>query len=217
MVWNLPGPAEVMKKVQDTYFKKAKKENYPARSVYKLKEMDKKFHLLGPGLKVLDLGAAPGSWTSYAASKTGEQGLVLAVDLHELQISFPDHVLFVQGDIFDEESEARLMIQKHAPYDLVLSDMAPKTTGVRFTDQARSFHLAMEALLLGEKFLKPQGALVVKILEGPDIQDLQKRMRSDFGRVKHFKPKSSRSESREIFLTGQEFKGRGQSLQADMQ
>lgn len=211
MLWYFLGQAIVMKKVQDAYFKKAKKENYPARSVYKLKEMDKKFHLLSPGLKVLDLGAAPGSWTSYAASRAGEQGLVLAVDLNELQISFPDHVRFVQGDIFDEGSEVRPVIQEHAPYDLVLSDMAPRTTGVRFTDQARSFNLAMEALLLGEKFLQPGGALVVKILEGPDIQDLQKQMRSDFVRVKHFKPKSSRSESREIFLVGQDFRGGEQS------
>lgn len=196
-----------MKKYQDHFFQKAKKDNYPARSVYKLMEMDKKFKLLGPGQNILDLGAAPGSWSLYLAGKVGLKGHVLAVDLHVPDISFPDQVSFVQGDVFDGDSKAGVWIRENAPFDLVLSDMAPQTTGVKFTDQARSFNLAMEALNLARRFLKANGGFVVKILEGPDIQELQKQMRSLFKKVKHFKPKSSRSESKEIFLVGLEFLG----------
>ncbi len=199
-----------MKKYQDQFFKKAKKENYPARSVYKLKEMDKKFKLLNPGQSVLDLGAAPGSWSLYLAGKVGEKGQVLAVDLNVPDITFPEQVTFVQGDVFDGESEAGRRITENAPFDLVLSDMAPKTTGVRFTDQARSFNLAMEALSLAKRFLRINGGFVVKILEGPDIQELKKEMRVLFRQVKHFKPKSSRPESKEIFLVGQHFLGSDQ-------
>lgn len=197
-----------MKKYQDQFFKQAKKDNYPARSVYKLKEMDKKFKFLQPGQNILDLGAAPGSWSLYLAEKVGVKGQILAVDLNIPEIIFPDQVSFVQGDVSDQDSEAGIRIRENAPFDLVLSDMAPKTTGIKFTDQARSFILAMEALNLAKRFLRTNGAFVVKILEGRDIQELQKEMRSLFRKVKHFKPKSSRAESKEIFLLGMEFYGR---------
>ncbi|WP_028573760.1 RlmE family RNA methyltransferase [Desulfonatronovibrio hydrogenovorans] len=200
-----------MKKIQDHYFNRAKRDNYPARSVYKLKEMDKKFKLLGPGRKVLDLGAAPGSWSLFAAHKVGDRGLVLAVDLNEPGVSFPEQVSFVQGDIFEDSSEVARRIRENAPYDLVMSDMAPKTTGVKFTDQARSFSLAMQALEVAGSRLRPGGGFVVKILEGPDIRELQDNMRTMFKRVKHFKPKSSRAESKEIFLVGLDLTGPKQS------
>ncbi|MFN2268703.1 MAG: RlmE family RNA methyltransferase [Desulfonatronovibrio sp.] len=196
-----------MKKYQDQYFKKAKRDNYPARSVYKLKEMDKKFHLLDMNQKVLDLGAAPGSWTMFAAQKVGEKGFVLSVDLNEPHVSFSDQVSFVQGDVFEEGGPAQAEMESNAPFDIVLSDMAPRTTGIKFTDQARSFTLAIEALYVARKFLKADGSFVVKILEGPDIQELQKEIRLSFKKLKHFKPKSSRAESKEIFLVGLEYKG----------
>ena len=195
-----------MKKYQDHFFKKAKADNYPARSVYKLKEMDKKFKLLSPGQNVLDLGAAPGSWTLYLATGVGAQGQVLAVDLQLPRVTFPEQVSFVQGDVFDDASPAGQKIRDKAPFDLVVSDMAPKTTGIKFTDQARSFNLAMEALDIARLSLKLNGGFVVKILEGPDIQELQKEMKKSFHKVKHFKPRSSRAESREIFLLGLAFR-----------
>ncbi len=196
-----------MKKYQDQFFKQAKKDNYPARSVYKLKEMDKKFSLIRPGQNVLDLGASPGSWSLYLADRVGSRGLVLAVDLQEPAVSFPEQVSFVQGDIFDHGSRAGMTIRDRAPFDLVLSDMAPRTSGVKFTDQARSFNLAMEALNMARLFLASGGGFAVKILQGPDIELLQQDMKKLFTRVKHFKPKSSRSESSEIFLVGLDFQG----------
>jgi 23S rRNA (uridine2552-2'-O)-methyltransferase len=196
-----------MKKYQDHFSKQARRDNYPARSVYKLKEMDKKFKLLGPGLKVLDLGAAPGSWSLYLAQKVGERGRILAVDLNVPDLDFPEQVDFVQGDVFDQDSQAAARIRDNAPFDLVVSDMAPKTTGIKFTDQARSFNLAMEALNMAKLHLTIRGGFVVKILEGPDIQELQREMKAVLKKVKHFKPRSSRAESKEIFLVGQDFQG----------
>ena len=204
-----------MKKYQDHFSKQARKDNYPARSVYKLKEMDKKFKLLGPGQNVLDLGAAPGSWSLYLALKVGVKGRVLAVDLNVPDITFPEQVNFVQGDVFDNDSLAAKEIRDNAPFDLVLSDMAPRTTGVKFTDQARSFNLAMEALNIAGRFLMAKGGFAVKILEGPDIQELQREMKSVFNKVKHFKPRSSRAESKEIFLVGMDFQGGRQEERAE--
>ena len=192
-----------MKKIRDHYSRQARQDNYPARSVYKLKEMDRCFSLLRPGQKVLDLGASPGSWCSFAAQKVQSRGFVLAVDLKEPTLSFPQHVVFIQGDIINDNA-AREQVRDFAPFDLVLSDMAPKTTGIKITDQARSHELAREAFDLAREMLGPGGSMVVKIFEGPDVQELGREMKACFKRVKHFKPKSSRAESKEIFLVGME-------------
>ncbi len=192
-----------MKKIRDHYSRQARQDNYPARSVYKLKEMDRRFHLLRPGQKVLDLGASPGSWSMFAAQKVQAKGMVLAVDLNEPSVSFPQQVVFIQGDIIND-NEAREQARDFAPFDLVLSDMAPKTTGIKITDQARSHQLAREAFELSLEMLGPGGTLVVKIFEGPDVQELGREMKACFKRLKHFKPKSSRAESKEIFLVGME-------------
>ncbi len=194
---------QVMKKVKDHYSRQARHDSYPARSVYKLKEMDKRFRLLRPGQKVLDLGASPGSWTLLAAQKVQANGMVVAVDLNEPAVSFPEQVRFVQSNILNDE-QAREQVLNLAPFDLVLSDMAPRTTGIKITDQARSHELAREAFELAREILIPGGTLVVKIFEGPDVQELGRDMKGCFKRVKHFKPKSSRPESKEIFLIGME-------------
>ncbi len=195
-----------MKKYQDHYFKRAKQENYAARSVYKLQELDKRFGLLGPGLSVLDLGAAPGSWTQYAAKKVGPKGRVLAVDLNEPGASFGPNVTFLTADAFEASPKMVQALEAHAPLGLVLSDMAPKTTGVKFTDQVRSLELCERALELATQWLAPGGHLAVKIFEGPDVKGFTDSMRSLFGQVKAFKPKSSRSESKETFIVGLGFR-----------
>jgi 23S rRNA (uridine2552-2'-O)-methyltransferase len=195
-----------MKKYRDFYFKKAKKENYPARSVYKLKEMDKAFKLFSPRQKVLDLGASPGSWSLYAAQKIGSKGHVVAVDLNPPGTSFPEQVSFVQADVFTSDTHLQEVLEQYAPFDLIISDMAPKTTGIKFTDQARSYNLAEQALNLARKWLKTKGHFVVKIFLGPDVPNLVQEMRKSFTKVKQFKPKSSRSESKEMFLVGLGYK-----------
>ena len=196
-----------MKEYRDHYFLKAKRENYPARSVYKLKELDAKFRLLRPGMRVLDLGAAPGSWSLGAAEKVGAKGLVLACDIQSTETVFPPQVLFMREDVFQRSAAFEARLLELGPFDLVISDMAPRTTGTRFTDQARSLELAQEALAVACLHLKRGGNFVVKIFMGPDIQELLAPMRKAFGAVKSFKPKSSRAESKETFFTALSFRG----------
>lgn len=194
-----------MKKVRDHYFHQAKKDNYPARSVYKLKEIDKRFSLLKPGQHVLDLGAAPGSWSLFAALRVGPEGRVLGVDLQEapqLDAKRGENIIFLQEDIYEPSAEFQKAVENLGPFHVVVSDMAPKTSGVKFADQARSHDLAMNALALAREYLRPGGHFVVKIFMGPDTNDLAKEMRLFFKTVKCFKPKSSRAESKETFYVG---------------
>jgi 23S rRNA (uridine2552-2'-O)-methyltransferase len=195
-----------MKKYRDHYFKKAKEEHYPARSVYKLQELNQRFHILSPGQRVLDLGAAPGSWTLFTAKKVGPEGLVLAVDLQSAGTDFPENVVYLQADVLEEGGELQQAIEEHGPFDLVLSDMAPKTTGVKFTDQARSLSLCEIARDIAISRLALGGTLVVKIFEGPDVKTFMDGLRDYFSKVRAFKPKSSRSESKETFLLAQGLK-----------
>ena len=197
-----------MKQYRDHFFFKAKRENYPARSIYKLKELDSKFRLFRQGMKVLDLGAAPGSWSLGAAEKVGAQGLVLACDLEPTDTVFPSHVRFFVEDVFARSPEFEAMLAKTAPFDVVLSDLAPRTTGAKFSDQARSLALCLEAFTVAKRYLTQGGGFAVKIFMGPDMQELLQPMREQFATVKSFKPHSSRSESKEIFLVGLGFKGK---------
>lgn len=189
-----------MKKYQDHYFKRAKQDNYPARSVYKLQEIEKRFSLLKKGANVLDLGAAPGSWTMYAAKKVGDKGFVLAVDIQETRQGFGQNVTYLVGDAFALEGAAYEAMVERAPFDVVISDMAPKTTGVKFADQARSLELCERARDIADEQLKPGGHFVAKIFEGPDVKAYTDSLRSRYKTVKTFKPKSSRAESKETFI-----------------
>ncbi len=186
-----------MKKVQDHYFHKAKKEGYPARSVYKLQEAQKKFGFLKPGHKILDLGAAPGSWTKYAAGIVGPNGRVLAVDLHGLKTGGPN-VEFARMDIFSlQPTEFR---QEFGSFDVVLSDMAPATSGRKDLDHFRSIDLARHAFMIAMEVTGDRGSFFCKVFEGEDLPAFRKELQGVFRIVKLFKPKSSRSESVEKFL-----------------
>lgn len=196
-----------MKQYQDKYFKRAKKENYAARSVYKLKEMDKRFQLFKRGQTVLDLGAAPGSWTQFAGEKVGKGGHVLGVDIQTTKHSFPKNITFLQADVFSDSPELLEAMEPHMPFDLIISDMAPKTTGVKFADQANSLELCERAFEVALKYLKRGGHFVVKIFDGPDINEYRNELRPYFGKLKNFKPHSSRAESKELFIVGLGFKG----------
>lgn len=183
----------------DRFTVEAKKQGYPARSVFKLEEIDRRLRLLRPGMHVLDLGAAPGSWMLYAAQKIGRNGKLLAVDLSEITIPIPDNTTFVQGDALSLENEALAM---YGPYDLVLSDMAPSTTGNRLGDQTRSFELFMRALAVADKLLKPGGAFVGKIFMGEDFAVAKKDVKRIFDEERALKPEGTRTSSYELFLVG---------------
>jgi 23S rRNA (uridine2552-2'-O)-methyltransferase len=196
-----------MKQYQDKYFKRAKKENYAARSVYKLKEMDKRFNLFQKGQTVLDLGAAPGSWTQFAGERVGPEGRVLGVDIQETKHAFPGNIVFLQADVFSDSPELLEAMAPLVPFDLVISDMAPKTTGIKFADQANSLELCERAFEVAARHLKLGGHFVVKIFESGDTRIYADSLRKSFGKVKYFKPYSSRSESKEIFIVALGFKG----------
>lgn len=197
-----------MKKYRDHYFLKAKRENYPARSVYKLKEIAKRFPgIFKPGMRVLDLGAAPGSWSLGAAEMVGPQGSVLGADIQDTSTTFPRNVTFMREDVFTRSEAFTAELEVRAPFDVVISDMAPNTTGHRGTDQARSALLYEEALEVAKLYLTPGGSFIVKVFMGPDVHPYIKAMREAFATVKSFKPQSSRSESMETFYIGIGYKG----------
>lgn len=193
-------------KVQDHYFKKAKEQNFVARSVFKLEEIDQKFKILSAGQKVLDLGASPGSWSQYCSKKVGPNGRVLGVDLTEIdskQTKELKNATFIQADLRDINLEE--IFQEHgfnSPFDLVISDMAPKTTGIRFTDQARSFELCEIALDVARKFLKKDGHFICKLFHSDDFTKLRAEIQKDFQKFEAVKPDSTRKISKEIFLVG---------------
>ena len=190
-----------MKKIKDHYFHKAKSDGYVARSIYKLEEIDKKHRLLNSGDQVLDLGCSPGSWLQYAAEKVGGKGRVLGVDLQGVKLSLPKNVKVLQADIFDIKVQDLEM--NGGMIDVILSDMAPKTTGIRSVDSQRSLDINLRVLQISEEILKPNGILLVKAFQGETLNLLRKDFKKLFTEVKLCKPKSSRSESVEIFLLGQ--------------
>lgn len=192
---------------RDRFFLKAKKEGFAARSVYKLQEIDQKYKVFRSGLTVLDLGASPGSWSQYASQKIGANGRLLGVDLSPVTVSMPN-ATFIEADLRDLNLES--VFQEHGfqpPFDIVMSDMAPKTTGIKSTDQARSFELCELALSVAQRFLKPGGTFVCKFFQSGEFGALRAAIKREFERVEALKPESTRSISKEIFLVGLKKKG----------
>ena len=183
----------------DRFTVAAKQQGYPARSVFKLEEIDRRIRILKPGMHVLDLGAAPGSWTLYTAQKIGRGGKLLSVDLQAIDIPVPQNTTIVQGDALSLENET---LEMYAPYDVVLSDMAPNTTGNRIGDQTRSFELFMRALAVAEKLGKPGGAFVGKIFMGEDFPLAKKAVKRIFEEERALRPEGVRTNSFELFLVG---------------
>jgi 23S rRNA (uridine2552-2'-O)-methyltransferase len=195
-----------MRKNDDAFARRARKEGYFARSVYKLQAIDRKFRLLRKGMRVLDLGSAPGSWIQYTRQVLGERGVVVGVDLQPVKPSVTKLATFVHQDL--EAVDATALMPGGEPFDVVLSDMAPKTTGVKITDQARSLELCELALSVAERTLAPDGAFVCKIFEGPKTGSLLKQtIRPRFRDARFFKPPASRNESFETFLVAKDFAG----------
>ena len=193
-----------MRKVQDYYFKKAKKENYPARSVYKLEEAQNKFHFIKRGDRVLDFGCFPGSWSIYAAKIVGPQGLVVGVDLQKVKkISFAKsaEIMWFCNDIMSEDIVGKMQ-EISKTFGVILSDIAPRTSGNKWVDQQQSLNLARRVLELAASLLGNGGNFYVKVFEGEDFREFVDRVRKNFKTVKIVKPKSSRNESREVFVLG---------------
>ncbi len=193
-------------KVKDHYYKKAKAQKYFARSIYKLEEIDKKHQVLKKQDRVLDLGYYPGSWMQYTSEKIGPDGVVVGIDIQEenQKLSYLKNAKFYQKDIFSIKSLDDL--EMSTPFDVVLSDMAPSTTGIKSVDQARSVELIESTLLLLPVLLKKEGNYVFKIFDGPDVQGLISNLRKNFKKIFQFKPKSTRSISKEFFVIAKGYK-----------
>jgi 23S rRNA (uridine2552-2'-O)-methyltransferase len=197
----MPRPKKNPYAKPDRFTRAAKDAGFPARSVFKLEEIDRRVRLFRPGMHVLDLGAAPGSWAMYAAQKVGAGGKILAVDLEPLTTALPPSTIFVQGDAFALTSDA---LATFAPYDVVLSDMAPRTTGARITDQTRSYDLFMRALAVAATLGKPGGAFVGKIFMSDDLPHARAELRKHYATERIIRPEGTRANSIEIFVVGME-------------
>jgi len=186
----------------DFYALKAQKEGYPARSVYKLEEIHQKFNVLKRGGRHMDVGSSPGSWSLYTLKFLKGTGFVCGVDLTPPTMTeFPPNAYFFQGDIFDPKTEA--VLNSHGPYDVILSDAAPLTTGNRTVDTARSYNLCERAIeLAAGPMLKHQGNLVIKAFQGGDEKQLADRMRQIFTTFKALRPAAVRKESFETYFIG---------------
>lgn len=185
----------------DFWTKKAFSEGYPARSVYKLKEMNEKFSLFTKNCRILDLGAAPGSWTVFVLRILGNTGKVVALDLQPLSRNIKGNNLdFFQGDMYNED--IRKSVANLGPYNAMLCDAAPATTGNRLIDTSRSSDLVEQAINYAEEMLMPGGNCAIKVFQGGDQQILLKRMKQLFSSARGFKPTACRSESFETYLVG---------------
>lgn len=192
---------------KDFYFKKAKEKNFAARSVFKLEELDERFKLFRPGYKVLDLGCAPGSWSQYASQVIGRQGVCLGIDLQAVKITL-ENARFVQGDAFDEPTIAKFAAECGIEmFDIVLSDMAPKTSGIRIQDQVRSFELCTRALDVAKARLKVGGHFVVKFFQSEEFDNYLKMLKPLFTKIEILRPKSVRKHSYEIYIVGMKKRG----------
>jgi len=187
---------------KDHYFQRAKQRGFRARSAFKLEELVQRFGLLRAGARVLDLGAAPGGFLQVIARTVGPSGLAVGVDLVPLRPFTEAWVRTGVVDVLAEDAQERIEAVAPGPYDAVLSDMAPKTTGVRATDEARSVRLAERALELARALGKPGSSFVTKLFMGGDFESFRGRLREDYREVKVVRPEATRSASAEIYLVG---------------
>ncbi len=191
--------------VDDEFVRRARTEGWRSRAVFKLAELDDKYRLLRPGMTVVDLGAAPGAWSQYAARKLAGRGRVIAVDL--LPMAGISGVEVIEGDFGDDEVLARLeSLLDGDPVDLVLSDMAPNISGVSAVDQPRAMHLAELAVDFARRHLASGGGLVTKVFQGEGFDELVGEIRRCFRTVRIRKPKASRDRSREVYLVAQNYR-----------
>ena len=183
---------------EDHLTRRAKSENYPARSIYKLEEIQNKFKVIKKKDRVLDLGCAPGSWLLYAGKQTGKSGKVYGIDLKKINISLPGNIIAIQDNILKLDDND--FLNRDGKFNVVLSDMAPATTGRKDVDALRSFELCNMALQVADDFLVGNGNFICKIFQGNDFNSFQKNVKLKFKSCKIFKPESCRKQSKEIYI-----------------
>jgi len=185
---------------EDHYARRAREEKWFARSVYKLQEIDRRFKLIKKGDRLLDLGCFPGSWSQYGLKRAGTQGEVVGIDLVRPDRLFAENFRFIQADVFTLDP-ARLG-REWGVFDVVMSDLAPKTTGIKGTDASRSMELALQARNLALAVLKRGGRFVCKIFEGEDVKPFRAEVSDHFEATRLLRPEATRKGSREVYLVG---------------
>jgi len=195
------------RQISDPYVARAKREGFRSRAAYKLAEIDDKYRLLRPGSRVVDLGAAPGGWSEVAARRVGAGGRVIALDLLDMETIAGAE--FLKLDFLDETAPQRLKSMLGGKADVVLSDMAANTTGHRKTDHLRIMALAEAAADFACEVLEEGGSFLCKVLQGGTEATLLSALKRDFAGVRHVKPPASRSDSAELYLLAQGFRGAG--------
>ena len=185
---------------KDTFYKKAKQEGYRSRSAYKLIELNKEFRFLKLGDRVVDLGSWPGGWVQVAASVVGKTGRVIGIDLVIIEPISLTQVTLLQGDATDPALQEKILLALGSPADVVLSDMAPKLSGIRERDDARAMELCRTALACAQVFLRPGGVLVLKVFMGAEYQAILSELRAAFTAVKIARPEATRKGSAETYV-----------------
>ncbi|MBI2521496.1 MAG: RlmE family RNA methyltransferase [Bdellovibrio sp.] len=193
-------------KVKDYYYKKAKKENYLARSIYKLEEIDARYKILKKGALVLDLGYYPGSWIQYTSAQIGDEGRIIGIDLQDINAKLSNlrNVTLFKADFFELKELNAIGLDRRV--DVLLSDMAPNTTGVKSVDQVRSLNLVEGIFELLPTFLKPQGKLVIKLFESQMAQDFLRKQKPLFDQFHFLRPQGTRAVSKEYYVIGLGYK-----------
>ena len=185
---------------QDRYFKKAKRDGYRSRAAYKLVELQQRFRLINPGDRVVDLGAAPGGWLQVAAKLVGPNGKVVGVDLQAIQPFQERNIALIEGDILTGETQSKIKELLGGAAHCVLSDMAPKLSGIRDADMARSYELNQMALQVAKELLRPGGVLLVKSFVSENLQSYTAELKNHFTLVQRTKPEASRQGSSEFYF-----------------
>jgi 23S rRNA (uridine2552-2'-O)-methyltransferase len=192
---------------QDRFFKQAKREGYRSRAAYKLLDLQQRHRVLHPGEKVVDLGAAPGGWLQVAVRIVGASGRVIGVDLQEIQ-PFPErNIVLVHGDAASAEVQTKIREELVGQADAVISDMAPKLSGIRDADIARAIELNELALGLAVKLLKPRGVLLFKAFMSVEVHELTAALKRNFSAVQRTKPEATRQGSSELYFIAKGFFG----------
>jgi len=193
------------RQLNDPYVAEAKRQGYRSRAAFKLQQLDERFHLLRRGLRVVDLGCAPGGWSQVAAQRVGRGGIVVGVDLAATDSLAGAHLL--HGDFRDPAIVAAINAALGGPADLVLSDMAAPATGHAATDHLRVVALAEDAFALAQTLLRPGGAFVAKVFQGGAAGALLAALKQSFAEIRHAKPAASRAESAETYVVAKGFRG----------
>jgi 23S rRNA (uridine2552-2'-O)-methyltransferase len=197
-------------KLRDSYYKKAKQQGYRSRAAYKLLGLQERFRIFKTGQLVVDLGAAPGGWIQVAAKLVGPSGKVIGVDLQPIEPFHQKNIIVALADITAAETEQRIMEYLGRPADSVISDVAPKLTGIRDTDEARSLELNHTALGVAKRLLRSGGSFLIKSFVSEELRNFSAELEKQFGSVQRTRPDASRKGSSEIYFFAKDYQAKPQ-------